>query len=453
MDGTSSRLQCVALVIAATSACGTVGVSKEASLRKIEVEAQDSSSPNAPTAAVPALQQIIVTALARDPELTALAAEARAAVHRARAAGALPDATLAGQVWGAPVVLPWELGRSDALMFGPRQMIPALGLDLDARAVVEVAEAKALLIQWRMRRLMLAREMTHIVIMLATASDLVRLQDEQRATLEQVLATQNQLLAAGLGGAEDVVDVNVELTRLRVTRARHEIERRKASTALRTALGEAIPSVSPWIAPVEVPAEATLISEAHRQRPEMAMADLDIERARAGVDIADAERMFPDLMVGLDYMWMPGEEGIDEHRYGAMASISLPWFAERHDQEASAARADVDGAVARREAAARTIEGEVRDARERFVSAVEIVAALEGPLEQSARRAVEANLASFAAGRGSMLGVLRAQERLLAVRQEAVEARSQRQLAAADLAWAQGSAVVPLFPLDVGVSQ
>ncbi len=399
---------------------------------------------------VGSLSSLVKTAVAADPRLRAMLAEVRGTLALAQADGALPDAELKAEVWGAPLFAPADLSRTDTLMIGPRQGFPALGADLDARVRSRVADADVAFENARRRAVDVAFEVTRAAVEVTTADVHVRLHDEHAAFLKELLVVQTQQVAAGSAGTEEVLDTSVELAEIHVARARYAGQRQQARVALNALLGvggddEVVVNLgSP---PVAVGDGDALVKDLSARHPNVRGASAAIKKAAAERAVAEADATLPTLMVGADYWWMPGEAGLDQHAYGVMASISLPWLNGRHTHEVDAAEAMEARATLENTAVGREVARDVRTAQARLATARTALAALNDDIAPLAQRAVDANVVAYRGGRGSLLAVLRSAERLLDVKMNRATGEADVWLAAADVAHAAGTALVPLGEL------
>src|SRR6185295_13601522 len=67
-------------------------------------------------------------------------------------------------------------------------------------------------------------------------------------------------------------------------------------------------------------------------RPEVAAAARGVRKSEALLDEARQSARFPNIMVGVDYWYMPTFPDF-HHAYGAMVGINLPWLSGRHRDE------------------------------------------------------------------------------------------------------------------------
>jgi len=241
----------------------------------------------------------------------------------------------------------------------------------------------------------------------------------------------------------DVLRLELELTRLHTDVAHLEQQQRSAG-ALLNALMDRDPDAP--LGPPEdlsvVPPSpldlAALERDIDANRPEIAAATHAVRRGEALQDDANAAARFPNLMVGLDYWYMPAFPDF-HHAYGAMVGINLPWLASRHRDEQREAEAMVEAERHALAATRNTVRYELRDAAARVDSARQSFTIIDQDLLAQAKRSVDATQAAYAAGQGDAAGLLDALRTYLQVRIERVRALTDLASSQADLERAAGT--------------
>jgi len=145
---------------------------------------------------------------------------------------------------------------------------------------------------------------------------------------------------------------------------------------LRSAIGWVDPESSPivaasWPAPadVEPPVLGALVDTARKQRPEIVQLDKQLAAADADLDAAHAERR-PVLSASASTQWSPGT-GNWEPEPSWSAGLSLSWTlfdGGRAAADARIARANVQGAIAQRDALLVSLTSELDSARSQIVA-------------------------------------------------------------------------------------
>jgi outer membrane protein TolC len=242
---------------------------------------------------------------------------------------------------------------------------------------------------------------------------------------------------------QDVLRLELEMTRLHTDVARIEREER-SSRALLNALMDRPPEAP--LGPPEdlavIPAVeiAALEKSIDANRPEIATAARAVRRSEALLDGARHAARFPEVMVGLDYWYMPT---IPDHQaYGAMVGINLPWLSGRHGDEEREAEQTLHAEEAALESAQNAVRYELHDAAARLESARQSFTIIDQELLAQARRGLEATEAEYASGHGDAVGLLDALRSYLQVRIERVRALAELASSQADLERAAGTLAV-----------
>jgi outer membrane protein TolC len=386
------------------------------------------------------LETVLRIALERNRDLAENQARTRAAEARRQAASRLPDLEAKYEQWGVPLARPFALDRSDTLMVGVRQTFPAWGV-LDAReraAGEDVGSAKE---TERARRQEVAAQVRRTFAAYYRADQEVRLHLEHAGLTSRVLELARLNQRTGHGRLQDVLRLDLELTRLHTDIARIEREQR-SSRALLNALMDRAPD-APLGPPEELVAPPpkdviTLERGLDANRPELGAAGRAVRRGEATLDEMRRAARFPTLMVGVDYWYMP--MNMDTHHgYGAMVGINLPWLSgRRRDQQREAEqmlRAEQHALESTRNA----VRYELRDAAARVDAARQAFRIIDQNLLAQARRSLEATQASYAAGQGDASGLLDALRSYLQVRIERLRALAEVVSSDADLERASGT--------------
>lgn len=165
--------------------------------------------------------------------------------------------------------------------------------------------------------------------------------------------------------------------------------------------------------------------------PERALAAIDRDAAAAAVDVARAQRR-PDVMVAVGERFMVDDPGMPAGTDLAVG-VELPLWGSGA-RAVTAARADEQAAEARAGRVDRDLEVARASARAGWEAAKARSAALDGSAVPRARQAWDLSQALYAAGSASADEVVRAWETRIEVEREAVLARRDVELRAADLA-------------------
>jgi outer membrane protein TolC len=389
------------------------------------------------------LETVLRVALERNPELAADHARAMAAEAAGQAAARLPDAELKYEQWGVPLARPYALDRADTLMLGVRQSFPAWGtLDSSARAARE--EAGVARDDVRARRQTIAAEVRRAYAAYYKSDQELRLHLEHVGLTSRVIELGRLNQRTGHGGLQDVLRLELELTRLHADVAHIESEQRSSRARLNTLMDRAPdaplgPPEDLGAAPAAVAAGdvAALERGLDQARPEVGAAARALRRREALLDETHRAARYPSVMVGLDYWYLPTAADT-RHAYGAMVAINLPWLSERRRDEEREAERLVQADRHALQSARDAVRFQLRDAAARLESARQSFAIIDQDLLAQARRNLEAAEAAYAAGQGDTSALLDALRTYLQVRIERVQALADLASSRADLERAAG---------------
>jgi cobalt-zinc-cadmium efflux system outer membrane protein len=386
------------------------------------------------------LETILRVALDRNRDVAENQARAAAAEARSRAASRLPDLELKYEQWGVPLSRPFALDRSDTVMLGVRQTFPAWG-SLDARGRAAAEDAGSALDVSRARRQEIAAQVRRTYATYYRADQELRLHLEHVGLTSRVLELARLNQRTGHGSMQDILRLELERTRLHTDVARIEREQR-SSRALLNALMD-----RPADAPLGPPEDLTVLPSGDvtklergldTNRPEIAAATRAVRRGEAALDGARRSARFPNIMVGLDYWYMP--MNMDTHHgYGAMVGINLPWLSGRHRDEEREAERTVQAEQHALESTKNAVHYQLHDAAARLESARQSFTIVDQELLAQARRSLEATQAAYAAGQGDAVGLLDALRSYLQVRIERVRALAELASSQTDLERAAGT--------------
>ncbi len=265
----------------------------------------------------------------RNPRLAAAGALADARVAIVPAAGLPPDPFF--QVGAMNLSLP-DLDADMATSMAPSlqlmQMVPFPGkLGLSRRIAErtgEMARADADETGWEVRA-----EAAMAFYDLYAADQELTVMGKTLRLLEDFEQVAQAMYGAGTGRQSDVLRAGVEIARMEADIARMEAMREAAAARLNGLLDR--PAATPVPSPVlpelprAVPDRDTLRAWAEETRPMLEKGRTDVERARAGVELAKRE-LWPDLALGLQY----GQRdlGMGTERMGSvMVGFTVPVFA------------------------------------------------------------------------------------------------------------------------------
>lgn len=383
--------------------------------------------------------QVLALVVARDPGLRSLAHETRAALHAARAEGALPAPEVNVQVWNLPLARPYALGEASMYMVEFRQMFPAAGAR-DARARAAAEEARGRVAE------LVAREAEVRARAGGAYADYVqgtlerRVRDAHLELLGAMLDAARSRLAGG-GPLTDIPRIETEQARTRRALARVDADVARARAALNALLRrEADAPLGPPsdVAPETVPLPLDeLLSLAARARGDLGQARARIRAAHARTEAATAESRWPTITAALGYWQDPQmRPGL-----GATVAAALPWvWAGARERLAEARERELAESEAV-ESVTVTARGEVTVAQARLLGLERELAVLHREAQPAAARSTDALRAAYAAGRGGLLDWIDAARQLHDIGEEEADVTASMVRTAADLERAVGVAL------------
>jgi outer membrane protein, heavy metal efflux system len=388
------------------------------------------------------LSDILRLARARNPELGELEARVRAARAIAPAAGRLPDPEFEYQLWAQPLARPHALGEAGMHMFGLQQTFPAFG---SLRAESEAAQARTgvAVATRRTREQDVALRVHQAYAEYYRAEREYRIHLEHAALAERSLELARAAYTAGSQTQEGVLRIAVELSRLHTGIAAIDRDRRTARALLNTLMAR--PAAAP-LGPPAAPAPLDVDVRAERlerelvdRRPEIAAEKGAVRMRERELDAARASARFPNVMVGVQYMFMPPES--ERHNYGVTLSMTLPWLNPAHTDAVRAAEANLAAEQSALSSTELAAHYELYEATVRLGAARETLAIIERDLLPRAEQSYTSAEAAYRAGRADSLGIVDALRSLLDVRLEHERARSSLLVALADVERAAGQPI------------
>jgi outer membrane protein TolC len=388
------------------------------------------------------LRLLLEEALERNPRLARLEAEAAAAERRAPQVKALPDPT-ATLTWF--VLSPQTRVGPQRAAISLMQRFPWFGtLKLEEQAVLwDAVASKARLEAAMIEVVTRTRVMYHELQFLGVERRLV---EEDRSTLEHYAELALARYASGVGLDQAVIKIQAEITRTE-TRLLGIDARRAKVVARLNALRD-----RPQRTPVAVNASGrgplptldldTLRNRAIADRPEITAADSRVEAAAARIE-SSKKAYSPDLTVGLNYGFVgrrndgagrlnpPEDNGQDI--LGLSAGVSVPLW--RSSLEAGVEEEVLKRLAAeegRRETVA-DIDGELGDFVHRIPLLAEQAELYDEVLIVQATQSLKSAESAYAAGTANALDLLDAERVLLQVRIAEARARSDIDIAYAQL--------------------
>lgn len=350
--------------------------------------------------------------LERNPELRALQAEAEAARARIQPAGALPDPMASVSMQELDPDRPWQT-RDDggAASLQLRQRFPLWGKRSLAREVA-THEAEAMRLEREATARTLLAEAEAAYVRYWHADQAVAVLDRRIALLERIEEIAGVRYALGLAAQQDAIRAQVERTAMQRERIERLAARSEAAAALNRALGRradealAEPAAPPALS-VQAPTLEALLQTLDGGRHPMVQARQALaEAARSNVELQYRNR-YPDITLGVGRMRR--FDGMDSAELMLEVEIPLQQRARRERERES--RLLEDAALARAEAARRSLQGEAGMAWAQWQSARERRRLTETTLLPQADANFRSALASYQVGEvdfGTLLEALNA---------------------------------------------
>jgi cobalt-zinc-cadmium efflux system outer membrane protein len=352
--------------------------------------------------------ELVATALARNPTIPAAEAAVRAARERARQAGALDDPM------GAAMVAPLSLGGGDApLGYEVRasQSLPYPGKRELRRTVAEreADAAEQRLEQARLDLVAMASTLFADYHLVAQHQEVIA---EHVALLQAFQRVATARYAAGLLSQQAPLQAELELAQMLQEQAKLRAQDRVLTAQLNALLHRAADAPLPPPAAASLPPSRRVAEEALDAalsgRPEALAQRAEVDARGAAVELARRGR-YPDFEVMAAYssMWdMP------EHRLMLGVGVNLPLFRRRIRAEVAEAEAMLAAAEAERERIDDAFRARLAEAVAGVEEALEQVALYEDRVLPAARDQVKAARAAFESGAEPMLSLIEAERGL-----------------------------------------
>ena len=378
----------LAILLAAAAACGRLSAQASA-------PAED-----------PALSSLIEEALARNPDLLAAREAVAAARTRPDQARALPETgffVLYTNDGGAI-----SLGEREmtTLAFMASQTLPWPGKRGNRASQAELSAGQAAQREERARLSTIA-SVKRAYYGLALARQLLSLVNERGDIWRELEGVARARYAVGQGVQQDVLRVQVEVTRVEQQRAEQEIQIETLLAELNRLRDRELD------APVETPAALAIAPETRpltelyarmdRVSPELKSAALDVERDHLAEKLAQLDRR-PDVGVTGGYMY----RGALDPMWQAGFSLALPVDTRKARGEEAEARARASSGSHRVEAIRALLRARTKTRLVRLQSSERIASLYEKGIVPQAQMSVESALANYRAGKVPFLTVLEA---------------------------------------------
>ncbi len=386
-----------------------------------------------PSAASPlSLEEAVAAAVARHPDLPAIAAAAAAVRAGAPVERELmpPMVELQAFQWPRDRWRP----RDAQWMLQVSQEIPGKG-KRELREARMRAEADAMAAEIPMRAREIAAETARAYVELRVAREELAALGEAAGVVRQGVDAAEVRYAAGRGAQADVLAGIVELSRLKEDEVMAAERARMAASQLNILLGRApdapVGTLDPSPDTLGLPALDDIEARVLATHPEQLAVDRGVARAEAETALARAETR-PDYVIQGGYMTMPGMPDAFTARV-AITWPNAPWTKRRAAAMTAAAEAGVKAAAARHDAVAQRLRLMAQEAIVRAGAAQQRADVLEQTVMPRALHALDVARIAYQADRGELMPMIDAQRTVVESRLRARRAVGDRDLALVEL--------------------
>ncbi len=287
-----------------------------------------------PLTAPPALAALVAEGLANNQQLQSQRSQVDALREAIPAAGALDDPVLGLALLNLPVDT-WRFNQEPMTQKQVRiaQKLPWFG-KLDLKTQKALLAAKIAEARWQGQRLALARQIVTAYFDLAMAVRGDQINAQLMALVQQLMQSTESRYAGGMGLQQDVLQAQVELSRLTDEQNDLADRRRSQNRKLNALLNRPdFQAVTP-VVKVPVPSmnldTQRLQSMALSRNPEIVASGLAIEQAAVGEDLA-RKAFYPDFDVSLSYGFREDDRlGADRPDFfSAGVNLNIPLYRHR----------------------------------------------------------------------------------------------------------------------------
>ncbi|HEX4945008.1 MAG TPA: TolC family protein [Usitatibacteraceae bacterium] len=398
------------------------------------------SGPSLAQSALPGrnVESFLEIAREKNPEFAAMRLEAAAARERPESAGALPDPTVRVELMditnagteAGPSLLPSRIGGTKYTVM---QMLPWFG-KRDAMREAAEADAQAASSRVDVTWLELAMRIKSAYAQYYVAAENEKLTRGVLDLMAQLESVAQSRYAGGLAAQQDAIRAQVEQTSMRTDLVVLESERRRAAARLNALVARpgSAPIADPErIRPLPPPARlqiADLEERARARNPVIAVEEARARSAGKMVELADLNR-YPDLTVGLS----PTQTRNRISEWEIMFEVSIPLQQGSRRAKEREARAMLDAARAKRDAASTSSLGELSESLAGLEAARKTEALAATSLLPQAELTFQSALAAYENGKVDFATLLDAQRQILRAKQERLKAQAEAQMRLAEI--------------------
>lgn len=299
-------------------------------------------------------------AVSADPAVLARRSRAFALQDQAVADGQLPDPKLLLSVWNVPLDdFSMEKESMSQLRAGVSQSFPR-GDSLRYRRQRTEWLGKAETAAMRNTRAEIRRDVRLTFLELYYQEQALRLVAQSRGVFNQLVTSTRAHYGAGRGNQQDVLQAQLELSRLDDRLSRVNEQRDLQRAALARWLGElARLPLAPRFPVLPELTDQSSAAASLSEHPAIEAANAEIEARRQSVREA-REQYKPGLDIGVQYLKRFGDNNDGSNRpdqVAALLTLDLPVFTEkRQDRRLSASQQNAEAAVQEREQVLRELQ-------------------------------------------------------------------------------------------------
>lgn len=369
------------------------------------------------------LSNYLAFALLNAPAVRAAYFDWVAAVERVTVERSRPDPVLTFQADIADTVM--------AVMPGLMQEFPGPG-KLRAAAAVATAESRAKYFAFAAAVLQTAFEVKRAAYQLWLLDEQLRLQRETLALLAELETGARAQNAAGKVTLQDVYRAQIEQDRLTTEIANLEDSRHPLRAQFKAALGLRAGQPDPPLparlesTPLALEGDA-LLDVAFRRNPRLKALEAELQVAEAAIALA-RQSAVPDFSLGA-----MADGNAAPVMVRPLAGMSLPIWRDKIAAQIARAAAGRDAAAARLSAEQLRLTVDFALKSFEYRELTRTLALLEEKLVPKARQSFEIARAGYLAGQIDFFNLIDAERTLLSFRLQAVEARTRREIALAEL--------------------
>lgn len=232
---------------------------------------------------------------------------------------------------------------------------------------------------------------------LAYLSQTFRILESDGQVLEQIEKAADTRYRSGMGNQQEVLQTQVEQTKLLREIAMHHLEVAKAQAAIKQLLGrsQSSPDIeTPDLTETTLPYTTDeLLAAATAQNPSISSAQQMVEKRKLGVDLAHKD-FYPDFNV--QYMWQRTDPTQFRAYYMFSVGVKVPIYRSRKQRpELALAEADLSRAQSEAESQAQQVAFEVRTAFDTADKTAELLKIDSEGLLPQARAEFQSGLAAY----------------------------------------------------------